>query len=65
MAKTYQKSKIEDFRGLVHILLDQSNEKYNNSRDLTDKKYLSGQKDAYHLVLKILERDFELTQKEQ
>ncbi|SDM87077.1 hypothetical protein SAMN05443253_106115 [Bacillus sp. OK048] len=58
MAETYRKSKVENLHSLIKIFLDQTNEKYSSQRHISDRNYLSGQSDAYKLVLKIIEKDF-------
>jgi hypothetical protein len=61
MAETFKKSKIVNFQSLIQIFLDKTIEKYKTPGDSTDKRYLNGQLDENKLVLKIIEKDFEVS----
>jgi hypothetical protein len=66
MAKTFRESKIKDFYSLIQIFLEQTNEKLKKPHTIsTDRQYLNGEIDAYQLVLKVMEKDFELTKSDE
>lgn len=64
MAETFKKSKVQNLCDLIQIFLEQNNEKLkSHGVGISERPYLTGQIDAYKLVLKIIEKDFELTPK--
>lgn len=64
MSETYRKAKIESYHSLIQILLDQTCENFTKQINIGRRDYLNGQADAYRLVLKILEKEFELSVKD-